>query len=243
MNNLNNLNSLNNELQKLLNNDMLNYNNERERLHIYLTIIDVDIPEYLCKLIDDILISERIISINPIPYNNNNNIILYKGDITDLAVDAIVNAANSDMCGCYNPKHLCIDNIIHSKAGPRLRMECRKIMKTRKTFGIITPSYCLPCQYIIHVAGPIYNKHINQSDELAKCYTFSLDMAKNYNLKTIAFCCISTGLYGYPPELASKIAVNTVKNWLNKNSYNITVIFDTFISNDYRIYQDLLSID
>jgi len=171
----------------------------------------------------------------------NNPIHLYRGDITNLEVDMIVNAANPEMLGCFNPSHKCIDNVIHSKAGPRLRMECRNICNGRKNNKtLITKAYCLPSKYIIHIVGPIYDQNKDQSGDLSYCYSVCLEIARKYNLSSIAFCCISTGFYGYPKEKAAKIAISTVRGWLMLTKYPINIIFDVFTEEDYQIYKFLL---
>jgi len=168
------INAINNRLEKLTTLH-INELNPRKKLYILLTLINIDIPNDICEAIDKIIYSERSTPMNPIT-SNSSNIILYKGDITQLKVDAIVNAANSDMLGCFEPNHKCIDNIIHSKAGPRLRMACRKLKHSLSKNGsqyklgtkaCMTDAYCLPCQYILHVAGPIFDSSNNQDNELA----------------------------------------------------------------------------
>lgn len=208
---------------------------EEEKIQALLTLIDVDLPEELCRRIDKYLIDRR----QPSKKLPDYNIMLYCGDITLLEVDAIVNAANKDMMGCYNPAHKCIDNVIHSKAGPRLRMECRQIIRRGKLNPIITKGYCLPCKYVIHVAGPIYDPHEDNSKELADCYRKSLNLARKHNLKNIAFCCISTGLYGYPKREAAQVAINTVKSWMTENDYPLHVVFAVYTEEDKVIYKDL----
>jgi O-acetyl-ADP-ribose deacetylase (regulator of RNase III) len=247
---------INSELQKLVSSDTKMISDPRHRLYTLLTIIDVDIPASVCNSIEKIILCERVKSlslidiITPNNINNINNINntknsihLYKGDITVLEVDAIVNAANSGMLGCFDPTHKCIDNIIHSKAGPRLRMECRDIIKGcngRKNKILVTNAYCLPSKYIIHVAGPIYHHSKDQSRDLSNCYSICLEIARKYNLKSIAFCCISTGLYGYPKNEAARIAIYTVRGWLKLTKYPINVIFDVFTEDDYQIYKSIL---
>ena len=244
------IDTINRELQKLVP-TYITIPDSRKRLYTLLTLINVDIPLNICQAIERILFKERL---DPIPFDTiltnktqyDSRIILYHGDITRLAVDAIVNAANSEMLGCFDPSHKCIDNIIHSKAGPYLRMECRQIRRKCGELGSsarITKAYCLPCKYIIHVAGPRVTEslpNINQTNELAKCYSSSLDLAKEYNLHTIAFCCISTGLYGYPKHPAAILAINTVTKWLNTHDYDMSIIFDVFTYEDHTIYTSLL---
>ena len=174
-------------------------------------------------------------------------IYLWQGDITTLEVDAIVNAANSQMLGCFVPCHGCIDNAIHTYAGIELRLECAKIMEVQKheeAMGQakITNAYNLPCNYILHTVGPIIYGDVTKKDRetLARCYHSCLNLAKNKQIKSIAFCCISTGEFHFPNQLAAQIAIETVKTWQKNNSYDIEVVFNVFKDQDYRIYKQLL---
>ena len=148
-------------------------------------------------------------------------IYLWQGDITTLAVDAIVNAANSGMLGCFVPCHGCIDNAIHTYAGVQLRLECSEIMQRQgheeeTGHAKITKAYNLPCRYVLHTVGPIIYDSVTQRDcdLLASCYHSCLDLAAANNLYSVAFCCISTGEFHFPNELAARIAIQTVKEWL-----------------------------
>ena len=145
---------------------------------------------------------------------------LWQGDITTLAVDAIVNAANSQMLGCFVPCHGCIDNAIHTYAGVQLRLECAHVMAAQKeeehTGGAkITKAYNLPCHYVLHTVGPIIHGSVTQTDRelLASCYRSCLELAAEYGLYSVAFCCISTGEFHFPNELAAQIAIQTVTDW------------------------------
>ena len=171
------------------------------------------------------------------------SICLWQGDITTLKIDAIVNAANSQGLGCFIPCHKCIDNAIHSASGVQLRLECHKIMQeigvlqTGKAF--ITSGYNLPSKYVIHTVGPIIYGVVTEKEmlELKNCYINSLELAKENNIKTIAFPCISTGEFRFPKELASKIAIETVKEYLDTNEeYFEKIIFNVFSDEDYKIY-------
>ena len=175
------------------------------------------------------------------------NIYLIKEDITKLEVDAIVNAANSSLLGCFIPCHKCIDNAIHSKAGIQLRLECSKIMNIQQSEeptgkAKITKAYNLPCKYIIHTVGPYIDNILKNSDieTLKSCYTSCLKLADKYKLKSIAFCCISTGEFHFQNDIAAKIAVDTVIKYLDETKSTIEVIFDVFKSEDYEIYKKLL---
>ena len=174
-------------------------------------------------------------------------IYLWKGDITTLRCDVIVNAANSGMTGCYVPNHRCIDNCIHSFAGVQLRLECDEIM-TKQGYSEptgqakITKSYNLPCKYIIHTVGPIINGKLTSEDcdLLESCYKSCLELAVKNNLESIAFCCISTGEFHFPNDKAAQIAVKTVEEFMKKETSLKKVIFNVFKDMDKEIYRKLL---
>lgn len=173
---------------------------------------------------------------------------LWQGDITTLQCDAIVNAANSGMTGCYVPNHRCIDNCIHSFAGVELRLACNELMKRQGHEELtgqakITPAFNLPCKYVIHTVGPIVHGPLTSRDceLLASCYRSCLDLAAKQDLTSIAFCCISTGEFHFPNETAAEIAVETVENYLKENGYPIKVIFNVFKDEDFIIYKKLLT--
>lgn len=174
-------------------------------------------------------------------------IYLWQGDITTLAADAIVNAANSRMLGCFVPCHGCIDNAIHTYAGIQLRMECARIMAGQRKEEAtgkakITKAYNLPCRYVLHTVGPIIYGTVTKTDceLLAGCYRSCLKLAAAYGLKSVAFCCISTGEFHFPNELAAEIAIQTVRTWQQQNSNRVEVIFNVFKDSDYEIYKRLL---
>jgi len=180
------------------------------------------------------------------PVNHNEMIYLWQGDITTLKVDAIVNAANSQMLGCFIPCHACIDNAIHTFAGIQLRLECDSLMKEQghpEPIGMakITKAYNLPSEYIIHTVGPIVNGKLTQShcDLLASCYRSCLSLAIENDLKSIAFCCISTGVFGFPRREAANIAVSIVRDFLKE--HHMQIIFNVFTDSDLKIYSDILS--
>lgn len=175
-------------------------------------------------------------------------ISLWQGDITTLRCDAIVNAANSGMTGCYIPNHRCIDNCIHTFAGMQLRQECARQMAAQghpEPTGTarLTPAYNLPCRYILHTVGPIISGPLTDADcqALASCYQSCLDLAAENGLDSVAFCCISTGEFHFPPERAAEIAVDTVTHWLSQQSGQKQVIFNVFQARDKAIYERLLS--
>ena len=172
---------------------------------------------------------------------------LWQGDITTLQCDAIVNAANSGMTGCYCPNHGCIDNAIHTYAGVQLRLACAELMEQQgypepTGQAKITPAFNLPCRYVLHTVGPIINGRVTQRDRalLASCYRSCLEMAAEKGLESVAFCCISTGEFHFPNELAAEIAVQTVKAFLKKQTSVKKVIFNVFKDMDKKIYERLL---
>lgn len=190
------------------------------------------------------------------PVSSDTRLFLWQGDITTLRCDAIVNAANSGMLGCFRPLHGCIDNIIHTMAGVELRNECARQMDAlREEKGkdyerpvgepLITPAYNLPARYVIHVAGPIVEGELTdrERNDLARCYQSAMDLAAAYHMRQIAFCCISTGVFRFPPEEAAQIAVKTVKQYLDthKEGPLQQVIFNVFTDRDREIYEQLLN--
>ena len=174
-------------------------------------------------------------------------IYLWQGDITRLAVDGIVNAANSGMTGCYQPCHNCIDNCIHTYAGIQLRNFCQGLMDEQgyeepTGQAKITPGFNLPCKYVLHTVGPIVQGSLSEEHEslLASCYESCLKLADENGLKSIAFCCISTGVFMFPNQRAAEIAVKTVRDYRNNTNSGIEVIFNVWKDIDYEIYRKLL---
>ena len=177
----------------------------------------------------------------------DSRLLLWKGDITTLKIDAIVNAANSSLRGCFIPCHSCVDNIIHSVSGIQLRLDCDRIMKEQgydepTGRAKITPAYNLPSRYVIHTVGPIVtgrltDKHCRQ---LADCYQSCLELAAKNGLKSIAFCCISTGEFHFPRERAAEIAVQTVVDYLAADRRIEKVVFNVFKQEDYDIDRKLM---
>ena len=175
------------------------------------------------------------------------DIYLWQGDITTLRCDAIVNAANNQMLGCFCPNHGCIDNAIHTYAGVQLRLACAELMKKQgheepTGQAKITPAYNLPCRFVIHTVGPIVYGRLTDSDceLLRSCYRSCLNVADENNLKSIAFCCISTGEFHFPNEKAAEIAIDTVKKYKAETQSKIKVIFNVFKDTDCKIYRELL---
>lgn len=178
------------------------------------------------------------------------NICLWQGDITTLKCGAIVNAANSALLGCFCPCHGCIDNMIHTYAGVQLRLECAEIMRKQdheeETGGAkITSAYNLPCDYILHTVGPIVSGVLTEEHKrlLASCYRSCLELAVNNGIKSVAFCCISTGVFRFPNQTAAEIAVQTVNDFINEIKSEIRVIFNVYKDEDYEIYKQILGAD
>lgn len=174
-------------------------------------------------------------------------VYLWQGDITTLKCDAIVNAANSGMTGCYVPNHRCIDNAIHTFAGMQLRLYCEEMMEKQgyeepTGQAKLTPAFNLPCRYILHTVGPIIRGRLTERDRqlLASCYRSCLSVAAKHGLKSVAFCCISTGEFHFPNEAAAEIAVQTVREFLQKETSVREVIFNVFKDEDKAIYERIL---
>ena len=210
-----------------------------------------DISEDYLKVEDEFLQEELdkkfitdIENLKPI----KNNLYLWKGDITALKIDAIVNAANSAMLGCFYPMHKCIDNAIHSAAGTRLRLFCRDVInKFGGSLGTgdakITPAFNLPCKYVLHTVGPIIKDKVSKKDEslLYSCYKSCLNLVLENNIESVAFCCISTGEFRFPNDLAVDIALSSVNDFLKENkAQNIKIVFNVFKDIDYELYNKKL---
>lgn len=178
------------------------------------------------------------------------DIFLWRGDITLLKCDAVVNAANSQLLGCFYPCHSCIDNAIHTYAGVQLRSSCAELMKRQgheeKTGGAkLTPAFNLPCKYVLHTVGPIVGGRLTEENisELSSCYRSCLELAEQNHIGSIAFCCISTGEFHFPNREAAQTAVKTVKKYKAEIRSEMKVIFDVFKDKDYEIYRELLGAD
>lgn len=176
------------------------------------------------------------------------DLYLWQGDITTLECDAVTNAANSQMLGCFRILHSCIDNCLHSAAGISLRYRCYEIMRKQgheepTGQAKITPGYNLPSKYVIHTVGPIVNGNLTEEDckLLKSCYLSCLKLAEENGCKSIAFCCISTGVFGFPQREAAEIAVSTVKEYKKTTGSDIMVIFNVFKDEDLMIYRSLLN--
>lgn len=204
---------------------------------------------------DEYLSAERdmegVVDVYSLPaLRRDERLVLWQGDITTLNADAIVNAANSGMRGCFRALHSCIDNIIHSKSGIQLRLYCNEMMNQQgyeepTGQAKITPAFNLPSRYVLHTVGPIIEGHVTQHDRelLASCYRSCLKLAAENGLESIAFCCISTGVFHFPNQEAAEIAVNTVTDFLQTPSSIQRVIFNVFKDADKQIYRGLLGPD
>lgn len=198
------------------------------------------------RLQDEILSYERehklIIDVNKLAYAKN--MTIFQGDITTLKIDAIVNAGNSMMLGSFEPCDSSIDNVIMSAGGLQIRQELNYLMSKQghpepNGKAKLTKGYNLPASYIIHTVGPMIVDRVSYHDkiDLMNCYKSSLELAVQNGFKTLAFCCISTGAFRFPRELASKIAVKTVADWLAENNYPIKVVFCVYNDFDRKLYE------
>ena len=224
--------------QKLLLRGLLNIRMPKSCDQTFLTIQNEYLVEETAQ--KGITDSEHLVPVT-------DRICLWQGDITTLKCDAIVNAANSGMTGCYVPNHRCIDNCIHSFAGVQLRLECAEIMQKQgypELTGTakLTSAYNLPCKYVIHTVGPIVSDKLTKEHykKLEGCYKSCLELAAQNDIESIAFCCISTGEFRFPNDKAAEIAVSTVRKFLAKNKTVKKVIFNVFKDTDRQIYEKLL---
>lgn len=176
---------------------------------------------------------------------------LWRGDLTTLRADAIVNAANDRMLGCFVPGHVCIDNVIHATAGPNLREECASHMRAQghpepTGTATLTRGYHLPASFVIHTVGPIVPSHQPTPDDeaaLASCYRSILDAAQTHGgIRTVGFCAISTGVFGYPKDAGARVAIETMRDWLTEHpESNVEPIVSAFTPADQAIYLDAIS--
>ncbi len=226
------------ERQKLLLRGLMNIRSPRPVGAEFLQVQDEYLQgEIAAKGVTDIL---DLTPIQP-------GLYLWQGDITTLKCDAIVNAANAGLTGCYIPNHRCIDNAIHTFAGVELRLACAERMEKQgypepTGQAKITPAYNLPCRYILHTVGPIVEGRVTKEDEklLASCYRSCLELAAENALESVAFCCVSTGEFHFPNEQAAEIAVEMVKEFMNRKTSVKKVIFNVFKDLDKEIYEKLL---
>ena len=209
------------------------------------------LSERFLKAQDELLSREReekgVVRVAELPsVPSDARLVLWQGDITRLDADAIVNAANSQLLGCFRPGHNCIDNVIHSAAGLQLREECAAIMRRQgheepTGQAKLTGGYNLPAKHVLHTVGPIISGPLTEEDRflLSSCYRSCLALAEKQGLKSVAFCCISTGVFRFPKDEAARIAVSTVKECLENSSIE-KVIFCVHGDENLRIYQSLL---
>lgn len=222
-----------------------------ELKRLYKALVNIRMPhpisEDILELEDEYLRLElkekEITDVNTLK-EIEDNIILWQGDIITLKCDCIVNAGNNQGLGCFNPNHVCIDNVIHTNAGMRLRLECNDILKGKELLNgeiIVCNAYNLPSKKVITTVGPQINNKITEQNEkdLSNCYKNALKYAIKNGYKSIAFPSISTGLFGYPIEEAKVIAYKSVKEILSKYETNIKVIFNVFSESDYNEYKQL----
>ena len=230
----------NEEAQKRLLRSLMNIRPPRPVSEAFLKIQD----EYLGEAVAEKGVTDSA----SLPASSlDSRLVLWRGDITTLKIDAIVNAANSALRGCFVPCHSCVDNIIHSVSGIQLRLACDRIMNEQghdepTGKAKITPAYNLPSEYVIHTVGPIVSGPLSDQHcrQLADCYRSCLELAADNGLKSIAFCCISTGEFHFPQKKAAEIAVRTVTDYLNRDSRIGKVVFNVFKQEDYDIYKGLL---
>ena len=231
---------------------------EKEQKDLLRSLMNVRMPKPLSqdffKIQDKYLQTERdmrwIIESEELPsIPGDPRMVLWQGDITTLKVDAIVNAANSALLGCFRPLHTCIDNIVHSRSGIQLRLFCYDMMSKQgheepAGQAKITPAFNLPSKYILHTVGPVIGGAVRKQDceALTSCYRSCLELAVKNNCQSIAFCCISTGEFHFPNEKAAEIAIQTVTSFLNTRKENIRVIFNVFKDIDLHIYQNFLGV-
>ncbi len=209
-----------------------------------------DVPEEFIRIQDEYLQEENRLKgitdyqdLTPV----EDGIYLWQGDISSLKVGAIVNAANSQMLGCFYPNHRCIDNCIHTFSGIQLRKACKDIMlkqghEEATGKAKITLAYNLPAEYVIHTVGPIIYGNVRKKDEqlLESCYRSCLEIADESGVDSIAFCCISTGEFHYPNDQAAEVAVRTVRKYKEETGSKIDVVFNVFKDIDLEIYRGLL---
>ena len=236
-------------------------NDKNENQRILRSLMNVRMPKALpdeVLAVQDEYLTERaaekgVVSVSDIPVIRD-GLSIWQGDITRLSVDTIVNAANSQMLGCFVPMHTCIDNCIHTFAGVQLRAECnRQMNQLRIRYGrnyeqptavpMLTDAYNLPAKKVVHIVGPIvqYKLTPELEKDLENCYKNTLDICAENGLKSVAFCCISTGVFRFPNQRAAEIAVKTVTDWLHDNPGKVErVIFNVFKDEDKSIYQELI---
>ena len=230
-----------NEKQRMMR-ALMNVWEPREISADFLTIQDAELQQQAED--KGVVTIDSIAEANSSLFTFHSSLLLWQGDITRLKVDAIVNAANAQGLGCWAPLHNCIDNCIHSAAGIQLRKECNdqlqgRLLKTGE--AMMTKGYNLPAKHVIHTVGPIIETGFptkEQEEQLTQCYRSCLDLAEQAGLESIAFCCISTGVFHFPNERAAEIAIETVKRYPRQSVK--TVVFNVFLDKDYDVYRRLM---
>ncbi|MCI9504443.1 MAG: protein-ADP-ribose hydrolase [Clostridia bacterium] len=230
------------------------YEKKRTLVRRYMNLrAPLPVPEEIAAVQDRLFWTETlergIVKTEELPANEY-GISLWQGDITRLNADAIVNAANRAMLGCFLPGHNCIDNAIHSYAGMQLRGDCSKIISAQGCEdecgdAKLTLAYNLPCKYVLHTAGPMVGSEVSERDRAAlrSCYTSCLNLAEEAGLRSVAFCCVSTGVFNFPRAEAAEIAVGAAMNWrLKHGSGKMKIIFDTYLNEDTEIYRNILKL-
>lgn len=227
---------------------------DADRWTMFRTLVNLREPgpvsEAFLQVQDDFLKAEiaakgitQLADLQPI----RDGIYLWQGDSTTLAVDAIVNAANSGLTGCYCPCHRCLDNAVHTFAGVQLRNDCARLMAAQNHEepvgqAKITPAYNLPSRFVLHTVGPLVSGRLTNRHraQLAACYRACLDLAVRNRLNSVAFCCISTGEFHFPNEEAAQIAVHTIRDYQRQSAAKLNIVFDVFKTEDWNTYQRLL---
>lgn len=231
--------------------------NEQEQKNLLRSLLNLRMPDPISEdflTIQDAYLQEELAqkgitelaALRPV----QNQIYLWRGDITTLACDAIVNAANAQLLGCFCPCHGCIDNAIHTFSGVQLRLACDKLMRQTGELEAtgsakITPAFNLPCRYVLHTVGPIVDGDLTAEHEmqLSSCYRSCLALAAQNQIQSLAFCCISTGEFRFPNQRAAEIAIETTKAYLKETQSELKVIFNVFKERDYKIYKKRLCTD
>lgn len=226
------------EEQKYLLRGLMNIREPKPIGSDFLTIQD----EYLQEVVEDKGVVD-VESLEPI----RDRLYLWRGDITRLRIDAIVNAANSGMCGCFQANHSCIDNIIHTVSGVQLRLYCSDLMTAQgypepTGKAKITPAYNLPCKYVIHTVGTICRGRVTARNiqELESCYRSCMEISDENGVRSIAFCCISTGVFGFPKQRGAEIAIRTVEECIAAGAKVEKVVFNVFSPEDEEYYREIL---
>lgn len=238
---------------------------EKEQKDLLRSLLNVRPPEQVSReflavqdaYLGEVRDAETITEADTLPVSRvDARIALWQGDMTCLRADAIVNPANAALLGCFRPLHNCLDNLIHSKAGVELRLACNDYMTEQARLhggqyeeptghAVLTPGFNLPAQYVLHTVGPIAYPFCTDENEkeLASCYRACLDTASEHGIRTLAFCCISTGVFMFPQDRAAEIAVRTVRSWLDEHPETAVrkVIFNVYKDEDRRLYDALLN--